>query len=324
MAVTVQAHPSLALAKYWGKQRQSAGGRELNPNLPATPSVAVTLDGLVTRTTVRIADTDTIVLNGQSQLVERYTPVLDALRRATEQDVSFHIESTNSFPTAAGLASSAAGFAALVSAALHEVTGDAPADVVSQIARIGSGSACRSAFGGFTRWDTGALSARQIASAAWWPEFRVVVLPVTGGAKEISSRDGMNRTRDTSPYYQPWIDDAPTVADEVETAVLSRDIERLGDAARISYMRMFATMLGAHPPILYWLPQSVHIIRELEVMRRQGIPVWETMDAGPQVKVITLEEHASAVAERFSDITAAPPVLCAVGSAPYTIEPANG
>lgn len=324
MAVTVRAHPSLALAKYWGKQRQSAGVSELHPNLPATPSIAVTLDGLVTNTTVRAAETDTIVLNGQPQLVERFTPVLNALRSAAERDVCFQIESTNSFPTAAGLASSAAGFAALVSAALLEVTGHAPADAVSQIARIGSGSACRSAFGGFTRWDTGALSARQIASETWWPEFRVVVLPVACGPKEISSRDGMNRTRDTSPYYQPWIDDAPTVADEIEAAILSRDLERLGDASRISYMRMFATMLGAHPPILYWLPQSVHIIRELEAMRRKGIPVWETMDAGPQVKVITLQEHAAAVAERFRDITAAPPVLCAVGSAPYTIEPANG
>jgi diphosphomevalonate decarboxylase len=319
VSVTVQAHPSLALAKYWGKQLTTGEGSTRELNVPATPSIAVTLDGLVTRTTAQIAGSDSVVVNGQEQPLKRYTPVLDALRIATCQNISFRIDSTNSFPTAAGLASSAAGFAALVSAALHEVTGEAPEELVSRIARIGSGSACRSAFGGFTRWDTGALEAQQIAPVSWWQEFCVVVLPVAGGPKEISSRDGMNRTRDTSPFYQPWIEDAPPLADEVESAVLSRDIERLGNAARRSYMRMFATMLGANPPILYWLPESVRIIRELENLRRKGVPVWETMDAGPQVKVITLRDHADAIADQFRAITAASPVVCTVGPPPTVV-----
>ncbi len=324
MAVTVTAHPSLALAKYWGKV---AGGA----NLPATTSVALTLQALTTCTTVTLDTTDRVVIDGAEQPLERFLPVLDRIREAlaasltTEKSAPrFSVTSSNNFPTAAGLASSASGFAALVAAALHAGGGQASAPAVSRIARVGSGSACRSAFGGFTRWEATAREAVQIADETWWPDLRVVVLPVSAGPKEVSSRDAMNRTRDTSPYYPAWITDAPGIAREVEEGIRNRDIQRLGDASRLSYLRMFATMLSAAPPVVYWLSGSVQIIHELEGLRRQGVPAWETMDAGPQVKVLTDAAHADDIARRFAPLTSLPPVVSGIGPGPAVVDQTNG
>lgn len=326
-SATATAHPSLALAKYWGKE---AGA----PNLPATPSVAVTLGGLTTRTTATLATGnggaaappggDHVVLNGVTQEIHRFSEILAALRRELNLDdaVTISITSTNDFPTAAGLASSAAGFAAFTAAVLAARGHPVDLPTVSRLARIGSGSACRSAWGGFTRWDRGASAAVQIADEHWWPDLRVVVLPVATGTKATSSREAMNRTRDTSPYYRSWVDDAPGVAASVEAAIRHRDIEQLGEAARLSCMRMFATMLGAVPPILYWLPRSVEILHALQELRNQGVPAWETMDAGPQVKVVTLQEHVAAVVHRCGELTAAEPVVSAPGpGVSWSVEP---
>lgn len=370
--VEAWAHPSLAIAKYWGKL---PGGT----NIPATPSVAVTLGAMTSRTTVRLyrvapgasrqdhdgpnhSRQDQVLLNGLVQDPQRFRPFFDALRQeaafpagapeAGEGPTAgapehyrdsqlrsaptggrgsyyFQVQSNNDFPTAAGLASSAAGFAALAAACLEAISenderapGTAAAtglhtgplrERASRLARIGSGSACRSVYGGFTRWDAGSEQAVPIQDEEWWPDLRVVILPVTAAAKPVSSREAMNRTRDSSPFYGSWQDDAPAIAAEVEAAIAARDLERLGDAARLSYLRMFGTMLAANPPIVYWLPNSVSIIRELEILRSRGIPAWETMDAGPQVKVITDGNHAKQIAQSFQDLVAAPPIVSTVG-----------
>ncbi len=310
-----RAHPSLAIAKYWGKQRNGI-------NIAATPSVAVTLEAMTAETTVRVyrdrrgdAPPDRIVLDDVPQEARRFRPFFDAVRADLPDSESlwFEVESRNDFPTAAGLASSAAGFAALAAASCVALTGAFDAERVSRLARIGSGSACRSVYGGFTRWDAGSLSAVQLHPEEWWPDLRVVVLPVTTAAKPLSSREAMNRTRDTSPYYFAWTKDAPDLAREVEESIRHRDLQRLGEASRTSYLRMFATMISATPPVLYWRPESVEIIRALEELRAQGVPAWETMDAGPQVKVFTDRDNAQLLVETFRDILAVPAIISAVG-----------
>ena len=313
------AHPSLAIAKYWGKR---PGG----VNIPATPSVALTLGAMTAHTTVQVIsdvqsqpEEDRVVLDGHLQDARRFRPFFDTLRAAVDhrtgaECLSFSVESSNDFPTAAGLASSAAGFAALAAACVTALTGAPDMSTLSRLARVGSGSACRSIYGGFTRWNAGAEEAQQIRDETWWPDLRVVILPVTTAAKPLSSREAMNRTRDTSPFYNAWTEDAPTLAQEVEEAIANRDLERLGTAARNSYLRMFGTMLGAASPVLYWLPRSVAIIQELELMRSRGIPAWETMDAGPQVKVFTDREHAAAVADTFRNLLPVPAIISEVGA----------
>lgn len=289
------ASPSLALTKYWGK---AAGG----PNIPATSSLAVTLRDLSTITRVqRSTGEDTVIVDGAPQEPLRFTPLFDAMRAEAGVSERFLVESTNSFPTAAGLASSSSGVAALV-CALDALLGTAlPGWKLSRIARAGSGSGARAVYGGFTVLPARGTEAEQLYPASHWSELRVVVAVLERGRKAMSSREAMERTRRSSPYFGPWMDDAEEVTREAREALARRDIERLGHAMRLSYLRMFATMFAADPPVVYWQPASLTALRTCESLRRDGVPAFETMDAGPQVKVLTTEDHVGTVRDALEE-----------------------
>lgn len=291
-SATAVTSPSLALVKYWGKQD---GG----VNLPATPSLAVTLGGLTTTTTARFTEDteDRIEIGGVLQPANAFAPVLAAFRHAAGQvdGHRVHVSSANSFPTAAGIASSSSGYAALVLAldALHGSR--LPPGTLSSIARIGSGSASRAIWGGFTVWREGSDSAEPLAPAEHWPDLRIVVAVVSAETKPVSSRGGMTHSRETSPVYAGWVASSPSLFDEAVSALLGRDLDALGSAMRASYLHMFATMFTARPPVFYWQPESVALIRLADELRARGVPVWETMDAGPQVKLLTVAAHVGTV-----------------------------
>ena len=296
MTVTASASPSLALIKYWGKQ---PGG----VNLPATPSVAVTLHELRTTTIVTarpLAPHDLITVNGQQQDPHAFAPIVDLLRSRTGSKEALGITSTNNFPTSAGLASSSSGFAALALALDgYFGTGLAPGEL-SAAARLGSGSASRAVYGGYTIWEAGTEQARPLLPADHWPELRVLVTVLSTAAKPVSSRAGMGHSAATSPVYDHWCRESRTLFDRAVEALRTRDLEALGVAMRESYLFMFSTMFTSRPPFIYWLPESLAIIREAEALRGEGIPVWETMDAGPQVKLLTRAPHVEAVRDRLA------------------------
>lgn len=283
------AGPSLALIKYWGKKSAAE-------NTPATGSLAVTLAGLESRTEVAFDDRDSVLINGQEQPVARFTAFLDGLRADLGlADRGLAVSSTNNFPTAAGLASSSSGFAALAGAVAALAGVDATPTRLSALARIGSGSATRPVFGGFTVFDAGALSAEPEHDEAFWPEFRVVLCVVREGAKSTSSRAGMEASRTTSPYYAPWVETSPALLAEARKALADRDWARLGPLVRQSYLRMFGTMFSAEPPLIYWQPESLALIQALVALRSEGFTAWETMDAGPQVKVFCPADQTEAL-----------------------------
>ena len=291
MRVTVETSPSLALVKYWGKSEKGI-------NIAATSSLAVSLGDLRTTTTLKDGvEADRVTVNGSEQPLERCAPLLDEFRRRTGNRAPVEIESHNSFPTSAGIASSSSGFAA-VALGLDSLFGsDLPRAEISEVARFGSGSACRAVYGGFTSWRAGAEHAEMLYGADHWPDLQIVVGVVESGSKATSSRDGMSRVRETSPYYRDWVNlSGPLFASGCE-ALAGRDIEALGIAMRRSYLSMFATMLAATPPLLYWRPESLWLITLCESLRADGIGVWETMDAGPQVKMITTSRFVDQVCE---------------------------
>ncbi|MBN1241479.1 MAG: diphosphomevalonate decarboxylase [Spirochaetales bacterium] len=293
-AASVRTSPSLALVKYWGKKR---GGR----NLPATTSLAVTLAGLDTRTLVRVAapdEGDAVRVGGELQDTARYAPFFDEARRLFRSPLRFAASSENSFPSSAGLASSSSGFAALaLGCAALSGLGDGPDTdaLASEAARLGSASASRAVYGGFTLLPAGARRAEPLEGPEYWPDFRVVVALATRDKKSESSRGAMELTRTGSPYYAPWVRDARKVSREALAAFRDRDAQKLGDLMRLSYLRMHASALAAEPPVLYWLPASVTLIRACAALRARGIGAWETMDAGPQVKVFCLAPELAAV-----------------------------
>jgi diphosphomevalonate decarboxylase len=292
--VVFQASPSLALIKYWGKE-------DLQANTPATPSLAVTLDGLFSRTIV-IPDTqDSVAINGTAVEMNRYVSFFDALRHHLHTDMRFRAHSTNSFPTAAGLASSASGYAALTCACARLCGSSASPRELSAIARFGSASAARSLFGGFTRLDAGARHAMPIHDAGHWPELRIVVVAVTQSKKHLSSRQAMERSRITSPYFETWLSTTANGFERAVEAVDRRDLPTLGALMRASYLGMFTTMFTSTPPVIYWLPDSLEVIHMCERLRGEGIQAYETMDAGPQVKIVCEAPDLEGILARLAD-----------------------
>ena len=290
--VVCRASPSLALVKYWGKQ-------STRKNLPATPSLAVTLGGVYTRTRVKTAPSDSIRLNEQPVELDRFSPLFDMLRRVAGRDVHFQVETENNFPSSAGLASSSSGFAALTVACARILELDLSAAQLSALARTGSASAARSLFGGFTLLPAGGHQAEQLYGPEYWPELRILIALASHRAKAVSSRDAMEATRETSPYYRAWLRNAGELLGPALRALEKRDIEALGTVARLSYSRMHAALLASSPPVLYWLPATVAVIRECAHLRAGGIGAWETLDAGPQVKVLCLDSDVEVIRERL-------------------------
>ncbi len=307
------ASPSLALTKYWGKVDGGA-------NIPATSSLAVTLRELSSTTRVeRSGGADTVLIDGVPQSESRFAPVFEAIRAEAGSTEHFLVESSNNFPTAAGLASSSSGIAALVCAVNALLGSELPPWKLSRIARVGSGSAARAVFGGFTALPAGGTEAQPVYDAGYWPELRVVVAVLQSGPKALSSREAMERVRRTSPYFAPWMETAEELFAEAREALSIRDLDRLGHAMRLSYLRMFSTMFAADPPVLYWQPRSLAVIHACEDLRREGVQAYETMDAGPQIKVLTTEDHVERVRAALS-AEAEQVLVSGVGDGPRVAE----
>src|SRR5690625_3856942 len=155
MQATAKAHTNIALIKYWGKRDESL-------ILPTNNSLSLTLDAFYTTTKVQFdleLEEDIFNLDGQVVQGVQYDRVkqfLDMIRAYADQlNIFAKVDSTNTVPTAAGFASSASGFAALAAASTHALGLDLSDQELSRLTRMGSGSACRSIYGGFAEWEQG-------------------------------------------------------------------------------------------------------------------------------------------------------------------------
>lgn len=303
---TAVAQPNIALVKYWGK-------RDTALNLPATGSISITLDDLRTRTRVRFSPglgADSLTLNGAAapEKLPRITAVLDLLRAQAGTTRFADVQSTNDFPTGAGLASSASGFAALVVAADAALGLGLPPERLSEFARRGSGSAARSIFGGFVEMFQGELPdgsdavAAPLLAPAEWP-LTVVVAVTSDAAKSTSSGAGMELSRRTSPLYDAWTASCAAALAEARSAIERRDFAALADVSEHSSATMHAVMLSSRPALIYWNGATVeclHLIRSLR--ETSGVATFSTVDAGPQVKAVCLPEDAARVADALREV----------------------
>lgn len=284
-----QAQPNIALVKYWGK-------RDTALNLPVVGSISITLDSLWTRTEVRFVPGqkhDRVSLNGRSDEAEskRVTACLDLLRQRASVDWGADVASRNNFPTAAGLASSASGFAALVHAGVQALGLELSAAEQSVIARRCSGSAARSIFGGYVEWAHGGLAdgtdsvAQPLLTSDAWP-LRVAVAITSTAAKQVGSSEGMRRTAQTSPFQSAWIETQEADLTTARNAILARDFEALALISEHSCLKMHALAMAAQPGLLYWNGATVECMHRVRALRQQGLPVFFTVDAGPQLKAV--------------------------------------
>jgi diphosphomevalonate decarboxylase len=310
-SATAVAHPNIALVKYWGK-------RDERLLLPHQSSLSVTLAPLSVEARVELGTrSQSVRINGREARGEARDRVVKVLRAAGARGA--RVDTRGDFPAGAGLASSAAAFAAIAVAARAAAGLERNDAESSRLARLGSGSACRSVQGGFCLWRRGKRAdgrdsyAVQIYPASHWPRLRLVAAIVSRTEKEISSREGMRRTVATSPYFGAWATDAEREVRFAERLVARRDLEALGDLAERNAWRMHASALGADPPICYLLPGTLEIILGVREARRRGVPVWFTLDAGPNPILLTDAAHEGAAVRLARAAGAAAVVRCRLG-----------
>lgn len=310
---TAVAHPNIALAKYWGKL-PGAG------NVPAVPSLSVTLAGMSTTTTVSFDENlvrDELVLNGvrevDSRALFRASELLDRVRVSAGVTARARVVSDNDFPTASGLASSASGFAALALAATKAADLDWSREQVAELARRSSASAARSLFDGFAELDGGvedgipsAGRARSVAPPSAL-DVRVLVCVTTEAPKSTSSTDGMRITQETSPYYAAWVSDAPLAHRQLREALLAGDFGRVGALAERSALAMHACAMAAG--IVYVTGPTLDALAHVRVLRDRGLLVFATMDAGPHLKCLVRAADADAARTELARIVGVRRVL---------------
>jgi len=296
--------------KYWGKRN-----REFN--LPLNGSISMTTEGLHSHTTVEFSEKykeDVLMLNGKEfrKGSEEYDEYVGSFLRAARQmagsKLGVKIVSENNFPTAAGLASSASGFAALALAVSKALGMNLGKRNLSMLARIGSGSASRSIHGGFVEWKKGSREdgsdcyAEMIAPPDHWPEFRMIACVTSRKAKKIKSRAGMKKTVETSPMYSSWLETVNKDLEGMRKGIANRDFTAVGRIAEENCLKMHATMMTTKPQIIYWNPTTVEILQSVMEWRDQGLESYFTMDAGPQVKILCMEKNVKEISKRLEEI----------------------
>jgi len=310
IALTAIAPVNIAVIKYWGK-------RDVEFNLPTNSSISVTLSMESLRATTSVAASpnfgrDVFWLNREEQALQgtKHNVCIDILRKERrlleDRDPSLvrcstwglRVVSENNFPTAAGLASSAAGFAALVFsiAKLYQLPLDNTE--LSKIARIGSGSSSRSLFGGYVEWNAGEnitgedSCARPIAEVEQWPAMRALILVISAGRKSVPSTGGMQRTVNTSTLFPArYHKVVPERMKEMTRAIQTRDFPAFAELTMQDSNQFHAVCLDSYPPIFYLNDTSRAVISFVHAFNEQFDQprVAYTFDAGPNAVLYYLE-----------------------------------
>ena len=319
--VIASAPANIAFIKYWG-------ARDLERALPYHPSLSMTLETCRSITRVEIlepgADDDQILLvpteGGEAAPApeafrSRIAAHLERLRRRAGTFPRLSVTTRNSFPAAAGMASSASGFAALTVAAGRALGLPSEPEELSVLARAsGSGSAARSVMGGYVEWprdrsgrlDPGA-PAEVVAPADHWALADLVALVETG-AKKVSSLDGPRRA-ETSPHFSRRLEEVPQRLAATRAAVLNRDLPSLGEILEEDAVELHLVAMSSRPPIFYWRPGTLAVMAAVRELRHQGTLAYSTTDAGANVHVICRLEDANTVADALESVPGVGDVL---------------
>lgn len=318
---------NIALCKYWGKRDETL-------NLPLTNSLSISLGryGALTKISeidARDASHDSIWVNNEELIVpninlslnsmmsqnrkniqeqafcSRLTAFLDLFRRTP--NTYFKVETEVNIPIAAGLASSACGFAALVMALSDLYQWKIEKKYLSILARLGSGSACRSLWNGFVEWEKGeakdGLDSHGVSLSDPFPSLRLGLYIVNETQKPISSRLAMKNTKESSLFFAKWPEKVKEDLAEIKLAIKTQDFALLGGRAESNAMAMHALMMTANPPILYMTPETISAMQTVWRCRAEGLPVYFTQDAGPNLKLLFLEQDSQTIQKYFKGLS---------------------
>jgi diphosphomevalonate decarboxylase len=310
---TAVANPNIAFVKYWGRANEDL-------NLPANPSLSMNLSALTTVTTVefrRDLPADLVTVDDRTLVgpaLARVLAHLDRVRALAGIDHRAWVASRNDFPAGTGLASSASGFAALSLAASRAAGLNLGEAALSRLARLGSGSACRSVPGGFCLWegeDDETSLARQVAPADHWDLADVVAI-VSREHKPVGSHDG-HGLAPGSPFYRARLAAVPGWLAAAQRGIRERSLGLLGPVAEADAMAMHGVMLTSQPSLLYWEAATVAVLKAVQAWRREGLEVYFTMDAGPNVHCLCLAAQAAQVRDRLRRLGVAEVVVSRPG-----------
>lgn len=296
------AHSNIALVKYWGRSL------DYDPqlNIPSNDSVSMTKCGMTddihleTHTTIDFSDAyeeDIAALDREvlvERNMERILKVINPLRKISNVDYKFKMMSKNDYPTQAGLASSASGFAALTTAAVHALRIDLTKEKITTYARLGSGSAARSIHGGFVYWNKGTSHETSFAEQICNPDefsMNAVIAVVHEGKKDVTSDVG-HRSAYTSPFNRVRIKKSQEQAMQVRKAILDDDFSEVGKIAEENCKYMHVVMMTSNPPLLYWHPETLRLIKSTQRIRKEGLECYFTIDAGPNVHYLCRPEDS--------------------------------
>ncbi len=323
---TVEAPSNIAFVKYWGAE-------DLAVAIPLNASISMSLRACVTRTSVETvaagaADEIWVFSEGrwgqaEGAFQQRAAAHLERLRRWAQVDVGFRVATENSFPAAAGIASSASGFAALTLAVVAALDRQPDGDELSNLARLsGSGSASRSVFGGYVQWPFGTgedpWRAAPLAPASHW-DLRDVIAIVQTGPKAVSSLEGHARAR-TSPHYVRRQELIPDRLQRVREAIDARDLDQLGPIIEEDAIELHLVAMSSQPPIFYWQPATLRVLDHVRALRQRGTSAWATMDAGANVHILCSADDEEAVATSLAAIDGVQTVIRdGVGSGPRNL-----
>ncbi len=320
-SATALAHPNIALIKYWG---------DLVPDLhiPANGSISMNLGELTTRTSVSFDDglpEDVLFLNGvsaQGEALERVSRFLDRVRALANLSSCARVVSANYFPIAAGLASSAAGFAALSLAASRAASLQLDESDLSRLARRGSGSACRSVPGGFVEWQAGHDDldsyAFSIAPAGHWDLVDCIAL-VSQSEKTTGSIIGHTLAQ-TSPIQEARLADTARRLDLCRRAIHECNFSSLASVVELDSNLMHSVMLTSTPPLIYWQPATLAVIQAVQKWRAEGLPACYSIDAGPNVHVLCEAGSENELSARLLHLAGVEQVLITHPGGPAELE----
>jgi len=315
------AHSNIALIKYWGRSQN----HDPRLNIPANDSVSMTKYGLTedtrlqSHTTIDFSDIyneDTAILDGKvltGRDMERVLSVVSPLRKLAEVKYKFKMMSKNDFPTQAGLASSASGFAALAIATVDALGLHLSKEEISTYARLGSGSAARSIHGGFVWWHKGNSHESSFAEQICGPEefnMAAVIAIILEGKKDVTSDLGHESAR-TSPFNKVRIEKSQEQVEEIKEAILNNDFSKVGQIAEENCKYMHAVMMTSTPALFYWHPDTLGVIKTIQKARKEGLESYFTIDAGPNVHCLCRQDDINELQkllEKIEGVTKTIPV----------------
>ena len=312
--VKVKSYANIAIVKYWGK-------KDAKKMIPATSSISLTLNDMFTETEMEfISDEDIKIsvekemkngdykdkfsdmadlfyLNGELQdsvHTEKISKVVDLFRENRSQKVK--ISTTNNMPTAAGLSSSSSGLSAVIKACNELFEKNYTQSELAQISKFGSGSSSRSFFGPIAAWDKDTGEIYEVKTDL---KLAMIVLVLNENKKEISSRNGMELCAKTSTYFDEWVKQSEIDFINMKKYLDENDFEKVGTLTEENALRMHKTTETANPPFTYFNEKTYEAMDFVKNLRNSGEKCYFTMDAGPNVKVLCLEEDLEKLAEIF-------------------------